>query len=302
MPKSGAHSNTVDYDNRYIQRVMKQDLLGREEELRLARAFREGGDEKALHALVMAYTRLVVAIAARFRHYGLPMADLIQEGNVGIMQAANRFDLTREVRFSTYAVWWIRASVQDYVLRNWSIVRTGTTAAHKSLFFKLRHLRARINDQQGHGDVMTDEGRQQIADTIGVNISDVAHMEGRLSGVDTSLDAPVGEEGDMCRVDLLADTRPNPEEHTMEARDSQKLRGWLGEALKKLTPREREIIVRRRLSDTATTLEHLGLDLGVSKERVRQLETRALHKMRMVITAHAKDDGSVNLLPLTATG
>lgn len=307
MSKSVAHSTTVDYDNRYIQRVMRQDLLGREEELRLARAFRESGDEKALHALVMAYTRLVVAIAARFRHYGLPMADLIQEGNVGIMQAANRFDLRREVRFSTYAVWWIRASVQDYVLRNWSIVRTGTTAAHKSLFFKLRHLRARINDQhgyqtQGYGDGMTDEGRQQIADTIGVNVSDVAHMEGRLSGVDTSLDAPVGEEGDLCRVDLLADTRPNPEEQTMETRDGQKLRGWLGEALKKLTPREREIIVRRRLSDTAATLEHLGLDLGVSKERVRQLETRALHKMRMVITAQAKDEGSVNLLPVTAAG
>lgn len=290
--------DTIDYDNRYIQRVMKQDLLGRDEELALARAWRDEGDEKALHALVMAYTRLVVAIAARFRHYGLPMADLIQEGNVGIMQAANRFDLKREVRFSTYAVWWIRASVQDYVLRNWSIVRTGTTSAHKSLFFKLRHLRARISDAEG--GTLTDEGRQQIADSIGVQITDVAYMEQRLAGADTSLDAPLGDDSDMSRVDLLADTRPNPEESSIMSHDGAKLHQWLGEALRKLTPREREIIMRRRLADEAATLEHLGDDLGVSKERIRQLETRALHKMRLVIAAQAKSDANMPL-PLAAS-
>ena len=300
MSKHGTEVTTVDHDNRYIQRVMRQDLLGRGQELQLARNWRDRRDEKSLHTLVMAYTRLVVAIAARFRHYGLPMADLIQEGNVGIMQAANRFDLNRDVRFSTYAVWWIRAAVQDHILRNWSIVRTGTTAAHKSLFFKLRHLRARINGAEG--EVMTDAARQQIADSIGVQVSDVAYMEGRLSGADTSLDAPVGEDGDVRRVDLLADTRANPEEISMANSDGRKLNYWLGAALRNLSPREREIILRRRLSDEAETLEHLGDDLGVSKERVRQLEIRALHKMRTLITGYAKQSGSVGIVPLTATG
>src|SRR5210317_455655 len=199
--------DAINYDNQFIRRVMREDLLERQEELELALAWRDDQDERALHRLVMAYSRLVVSVASKFRHYGLPVGDLIQEGNIGIMQAANRFDPDREVRFSTYSVWWIRASIQDYVLRNWSIVRTGTTSAHKSLFFKLRRLRARIGEADG--GALTTDGREQIAESIGVSVNDVQHMEMRMSGADASLNMMVGKNSDNSIQDFLVDDRPN---------------------------------------------------------------------------------------------
>jgi RNA polymerase sigma-32 factor len=226
----------------------------------------------------MAYSRLVVSVASKFRHYGLPIGDLIQEGNIGIMQAANRFDPDREVRFSTYSVWWIRASIQDYVLRNWSIVRTGTTSAHKSLFFKLRRLRARIGEADG--GALTSDGREQIAESIGVSVNDVQHMEMRMSGADASLNAMVGENSDNSIQDFLVDDRPNPEQSAMMATDAVTLSAWLKDALDDLSDRERLIIQRRRLEDEGSTLEQLGFDFGVSKERIRQLEARAFTKIR----------------------
>jgi RNA polymerase sigma-32 factor len=270
--------DAINYDNQFIRRVMREDLLERQEELELAIAWRDHQDERALHRLVMAYSRLVVSVASKFRHYGLPVGDLIQEGNIGIMQAANRFDPDREVRFSTYSVWWIRASIQDYVLRNWSIVRTGTTSAHKSLFFKLRRLRARIGEADG--GALTTDGREQIAQSIGVSVNDVQHMEMRMSGADASLNATVGENSDNSIQDFLVDDRPNPEQSAMMATDAVTLSSWLKDALDDLSDRERLIIQRRRLEEEGSTLEQLGFDFGVSKERIRQLEARAFNKIR----------------------
>ncbi len=264
---------------KYIRDSMNEPLLEKEHELDLARRWREKGDEKALHELVRSYTRLVIAGAAKFRNYGLPMGDLIQEGNIGLMQAANRFEADRDVRFSTYATWWIRSAIQDYVLRNWSIVRTGTTAAQKSLFFNLRRLRAkieRVNGTEGLGD----EGRAKIAKELQVNIKDVEEMEGRLSGNDNSLNATVSDEGEEEWQNFLKDDRPNPEEIVIGMRDAKTRSKWLEEALGDLSDREQKIIRERHLKYETVTLEDLGAQLGVSKERVRQLEARAMEKLK----------------------
>lgn len=263
----------------FIKASMREPLLSRDHEFDLARKWREDGDERSLHELVRAYTRLVVATAARFRNYGLPMGDLVQEGNVGLMQAASRFEPDREVRFSTYAAWWIRSAMQDYILRNWSIVRTGTTAAQKSLFFNLRRLRARIeNASQANG--LTKEGREWIATELQVDVTEVEAMEMRLAATDQSLNSPVADGSDEDWQDFLADQRPSPEEVVIGMRDSNTRSQWLAEALGELSPRERTIIQERRLREEGATLEELGRELGVSKERVRQLEHRAMLKLR----------------------
>jgi RNA polymerase sigma-32 factor len=267
----------------YIRTSMKAPLLEKDDELDLARRWREKGDEKALHRLVRSYARLVVAAAARFRNYGLPMGDLIQEGNIGLMQAANRFEADRDVRFSTYASWWIRSAMQDYILRNWSIVRTGTTAAQKSLFFNMRRLRARIERTNG-GSGLNDEGRAQIAKELNVPLKDVEEMEGRLSGSDNSLNAIVGEDGDEEWQSFLKDDRPNPEDIVMGMRDAKTRSKWLEEALGTLSDREQKIIRERHLRYETVTLEDLGRELGVSKERVRQLEARAMEKLKTSMT------------------
>ena len=266
----------------FIKASMAAPLLSRDREFELATAWRDQGDVAALHELVRAYTRLVIAAAARFRHYGLPIGDLVQEGTIGLMQATARFDPERDVRFSTYAAWWIRSAMQDYVLRNWSIVRTGTTAAQKFLFFNLRRLRARIEDSSG--DAFGDAGRRQIAAVLKVDLAEVEAMEQRLSAADQSLNAPLSEGGEENWQDFLADSRPSPEEAVMSVRDDRRRSAWLAEALDELSPRERRIIHERRLREDGTTLEELGRELGVSKERVRQLESRALLKLRASMT------------------
>lgn len=266
----------------YIKNSMKEPLLDREEEFRLARAWRNDQDERALHKLVRSYTRLVVATASRFRNYGLPMGDLVQEGNVGLMQAAARFDADRDVRFSTYASWWIRSAMQDYILRNWSIVRTGTTAAQKSLFFNLRRLRAKIeNASSTH---MTADNRAKIAKELGVEIHEVEAMEMRMASSDQSLHSPIAESSEDSWIDFLEDDRPSPEDVVVGMRDSQTRSAWLAEAIGELSDREQKIIRERRLTDEGATLEELGQQLGVSKERVRQLEHRALMKLKASIS------------------
>ena len=285
--------DTRNSDNRYIRQTMRQPLLERDYEAQLAQRWRNDDDQKAMHELVMAYARLVVAAASKYRHYGLPVGDLIQEGNVGLMQAAGRFEPERGVRFSTYAAWWIRASIQDHILRNWSIVRTGTTAAHKSLFFKLRRLRVRIGEIDG--GPLSEEGRQTIAETIGVSVSDVMVMEQRLSGADASLNATVAQDGESQMQDFLADQRPTPEQVVADSHDRQVMSDWLNQALSELPVRERVIILRRRLNEEGATLEELGKLLGVSKERVRQLEHRALKKMRVFL--EAQSDTPLDFLP-----
>jgi RNA polymerase sigma-32 factor len=268
----------------FIKASMKEPLLLRDHEFELARKWREESEVAALHELVRAYTRLVVATAARFRNYGLPMGDLVQEGNVGLMQAASRFEPDREVRFSTYAAWWIRSAMQDYILRNWSIVRTGTTAAQKSLFFNLRRLRARIEDVSGRP--LSHEGRAKIAEELNVEICDVEAMETRLGAIDQSLNAPISEGGEDDWQDFLSDSRPNPEDVVIGLRDGETRSRWLADGLRELSPRERTIIAQRRLREEGATLEELGRELGVSKERVRQLEHRALLKLRASMQRH----------------
>jgi RNA polymerase sigma-32 factor len=266
----------------FIRHSMRAPLLSREDEFAYAKAWREEQDEKALHKLIEAYNRLVVSTASRFRHYGLSMGDLIQEGVVGLLQAANRFDIERNVRFSTYASWWIRSSMQDFVLRNWSIVRTGTTAAQKSLFFNLRRLRAQIEDSSGQP--LNDDGRETLATTLGVSMRDVRMMEGRLFASDQSLNEMIGEDGQIDRQSLIPDHRPNPEAVTITHHDGDARKAWLKDALDTLTDREEIIIRERRLKDEGVTLEQLGVRFGVSKERVRQLEHRALKKLKVQLS------------------
>ena len=263
---------------KFVRNAMSTPLLTREREQMLARRWRDLGDEAALHELVGAYTRLVAGMASKFRNYGLPMADLMQEGVVGLMQAAGRFEPERDIRFSTYASWWIRSAMQDYILRNWSIVRTGTTSTQKSLFFNLRRLRARIEGRTGQP--LDDAGRELIATDLNVPKRAVESMEGRLVGSDRSLDAPVGEDGDENWLNFLADDRPTPEDNAMEHLDGDRRTRWIEDALDQLPKREARIIRARLLMDETLTLEELGQELGVSKERVRQLEARALSKLR----------------------
>ncbi|MFW6027767.1 MAG: RNA polymerase factor sigma-32 [bacterium] len=281
-------------NRRYIKRAMRVPLLDQQRELGLARAWKERKDESALHELTRAYMRLVISMAARFRNYGLPMGDLIQEGNIGLMQAAARFDPDRDVRFSTYANWWIRSSMQDYILRNWSIVRTGTTAAQKSLFFNLRRLRALIGDET---DIqLSPGGRRRIANQLGVPERDVESMEARLGAADRSLNAAFAEEGGGEWQDLLADERAVPEEEVMSARDNERRSHWINQALEHLNERELTIIRERKLQDESVTLESLGRRLGISKERVRQIEHQALKKLKKALLSQHRDPVEAGLL------
>ncbi len=281
-------ANTQKANMGYIRSSMNEPMLEREHEFELATRWKSMGDEKALHELIRSYTRLVIATAAKFKHYGLPMGDLSQEGNLGLMQAANKFEPDRDVRFSTYATWWVRASIQDYILRNWSIVRTGTTAAHKSLFFNLRRLRAKIEGAENENG-LTADGRMKIAAALGVRVKDVEDMEGRMNRGDQSLNALISDDGEEEIGSFLADTRPNPEDVVIGMKDSQTRSKWLNDALKKLSDREQHIIRERHMQYETVTLEELGKKLGVSKERVRQLESRALEKLRDNLSANKKD-------------
>ena len=282
-------------DRRFVRKAMKAPMLEAEHELNLARRWRDHEDERALHELTTAYMRLVISMASKFRHYGLPLADLVQEGNVGLMQAAARFEPAREVRFSTYAAWWIRSTIQDYVLRNWSIVRTGTTAAQKSLFFNLRRLRAKIDDT---GDaIMTAENKKWVSEHLGVPERDVETMASRLSASDRSLNAPLATDGDAQWQDLLPDESATPDEVVMEEHDNAKRRAWIAEALQVLNDRETLIITERRLSEDTVTLEVLGKRLGISKERVRQIEHQALNKLKKTLTKMVGDPNKAGLIP-----
>lgn len=275
--------------HRIMRAAMNAPFLEREEEKLLAQRWRQMRDEAALHKLAGAHMRLVISLAARFRHYGLPMADLIQEGHVGLLEAAARFEPERDVRFSTYATWWIRAAIQDHILRNWSIVRGGTSSSQKSLFFSLRRLRAKLS---GNGSgLSTADLHREIAQAVGVSVADVALMDSRLSGPDISLNAPVSEgEGDPAasRVEFLVDGNPLPDETVSALIDDERRQKSLTTALRALSERELRIIRARRLGEDAVTLEALGSALGISKERVRQIENRAIEKLRRALTEHGK--------------
>lgn len=276
---------------------MKAPYLTREQEHEFAVRWRDQRDEKALEQLSLSHTRLVISVASRFRNFGLPLGDLIQEGHVGLLEAAARFEPEREVRFSTYATWWIRASIQDYILRNWSIVRGGTSSTQKALFFNLRRLRAKLS---GSGQNLADhEVHRKIAEAIGVKIDDVATMNARLSGPDTSLNAPmIDTDGSSAdRQDFLVSDSPLPDEIVTESIDGERRRKWLRSALRVLNDRELKIVKERRLSDEGATLESLGQTLGISKERVRQIENRAMEKLKAALMANG---GASNMVSVHA--
>jgi RNA polymerase sigma-32 factor len=274
------------------RQAMKAELLDADTELRLAYAWRDQRDEQALHRLITAYMRLAISMAARFRRYGAPMNDLIQEASLGLMKAADKFDPDRGVRFSTYAVWWIKAGIQDYVMRNWSMVRTGSTSSQKALFFNLRRVQAKLEREAAQRGETLDQHqlRHMVAAEVGVPVADVEMMEGRLSGSDFSLNATQSsdEEGREW-IDVLEDDGVQAAEAVEGAHDAQRLRGWMEHALQGLNPRERYIVAERKLRDEGRTLESLGEELGLSKERVRQLEAAAFAKMRRSLEAQSRE-------------
>ncbi len=274
------------------RRAMKAELLDAETELRLAYAWRDHRDEQSLHRLINAYMRLAISMAAKFKRYGAPMNDLIQEAGLGLMKAADKFDPDRGVRFSTYAVWWIKASIQDYVMRNWSMVRTGSTSNQKSLFFNLRRVQAQLEREASQRGEQLDRHQlhQLIATEVGVPVHDVEMMDGRLSGSDYSLNATQSTEDEGREwIDTLEDEGDHAKEMYEAEHDTDRLRSWLLDALNGLTEREQLIIRERKMRENPRTLESLGVELGLSKERVRQVEAAAFAKMRKFLETNVKE-------------
>ena len=264
-------------------------MLSPEREQDLARAWRDHGDEAALRDLVGSHLRLVIKIARGFAGYGLPILDLIAEGNVGLMQAAQKFDPYRGFRFATYAMWWIRAAIQEHILHSTSLVKMGTTAAQKKLFFNLRRMKGQL-ERREQGD-LSPEWAETIAAELGVPEEDVVEMNRRMSGGDRSLNMTITDDGETEWVDRLVDERPNQEFLLAEADEMAQRRKLLGEALTRLNEREREIVIERRLRDEPLTLEDLSRRFHVSRERIRQLEVRAVDKLRKAMLNAAKTLG-----------
>ena len=272
------------------RKAVKAELLDAETELQLAYAWRDSRDEAALHRLITAYMRLAISMAAKFKRYGAPMSDLVQEAGLGLMKAADKFDPDRGVRFSTYAVWWIKASVQDYVMRNWSMVRTGSTSSQKSLFFNMRRVQAQLEREAQQTGEKLDKHQlnQLIATEVGVPLNDVEMMDGRLSGSDFSLNATqASDEEGREWIETLEDENARADLAVEEDYDQQRLSDWLGVAMNALNDREQFIVRERKLIDSPRTLESLGAELGLSKERVRQLEAAAFGKMRKFLEKNA---------------
>ncbi len=263
---------------RYLQQIRKFPMLAPEEEQKLARNWVDDGDVDSAHKLVTSHLRLVAKIAMGYRGYGLPLGELISEGNVGMMQAVVRFDPDRGFRLATYAMWWIRAAIQEYILHSWSLVKMGTTAAQKKLFFNLRKLKGQMQAIE-EGD-LAPEHVTGIASRLKVTENDVVQMNRRISGPDSSLNAPLREEGDGEWQDWLIDQGESQEVRLAESEELDKRRQLLVGALRSLSDRERHIIFERRLRENPTTLERLSERYGISRERVRQIEVRAFEKLQ----------------------
>mgnify|MGYP003309085073 FL=1 len=281
--------------------AVKAELLDAETELQLAYAWRDSRDEAALHRLITAYMRLAISMAAKFKRYGAPMNDLVQEAGLGLMKAADKFDPDRGVRFSTYAVWWIKASVQDYVMRNWSMVRTGSTSSQKSLFFNMRRVQAQLEReaQQTGENLDKHQLNQLIATEVGVPLNDVEMMDGRLSGSDFSLNATqASDEEGREWIETLEDENARADLTVEEEHDQQRLADWIGVAMDALNEREQFIVRERKLIESPRTLESLGAELGLSKERVRQLEAAAFAYCAgvvMLVFAHFSPSSNARL-------
>jgi len=272
--------------SRYLTEIRKFPMLSKDEEFMLAKAWREHEDSEAAHKLVTSHLRLVAKIAMGYRGYGLPIGEVISEGNVGLMQAVKKFEPDRGFRLATYAMWWIRASIQEYILRSWSLVKMGTTAAQKKLFFNLRKAKSQISAIED-GDLHPDQVAV-IATKLGVTNDDVISMNRRLAGPDSSLHAPLRSDSESEWQDWLADdTQVSAETHVADTEEYSQRMGLLGDAMQGLTDRERHILTERRLKDEPTTLEDLAGQYGVSRERVRQIEVRAFEKLQKAMKTAA---------------
>jgi RNA polymerase sigma-32 factor len=273
--------------SRYLQEIRKFPMLAPEEEYMLAKRWQEHEDPEAAHRLVTSHLRLVAKIAMGYRGYGLPLSELISEGNVGMMQAVKRFDPDRGFRLATYAMWWIRASIQEYILHSWSLVKMGTTAAQKKLFFNLRKLKGQLQAFE-EGD-LSPENVEKIAKDLGVPEADVVSMNRRLAAPDHSLNAPLRAESEGEWQDWLVDETPTQEARLGERQELGLRRDLLVNAMKILNERERNILAERRLKEEPTTLEDLSQKYGISRERVRQIEVRAFEKLQKAIKAAAAE-------------
>jgi RNA polymerase sigma-32 factor len=270
----------------YMAAIKKFPVLEAGEEYMLAKRFAEHEDSQAAHKLVTSHLRLVAKIAMGYRFYGLPVSDLISEGNVGLMRAVKKFEPDRGFRLATYAMWWIKAAINEYVLNSWSLVKVGTVAAQKKLFFNLRKLKAKLGLYE-EGDI-PHEAAETIAKRLDVTTDEVIQMNRRLSRSDSSLNQMVAEDGDIERQDLLVDNTPD-QETVLGERETRVLGNkLLKEALQDLTPRERRIIEERRLTDDPRTLEEIGAEYGISRERVRQIENRAFAKLQKAVVQAAR--------------
>jgi RNA polymerase sigma-32 factor len=279
--------------SRYLTEIRKFPMLAKDEEFMLAKRWREHEDPAAAHRLVTSHLRLVAKIAMGYRGYGLPIGEVISEGNVGLMQAVKKFEPDKGFRLATYAMWWIRASIQEYILRSWSLVKMGTTAAQKKLFFNLRKAKSEISALE-EGDMRPDQV-SQIATKLGVLDSEVISMNRRLSGPDASLNAPLRADSENEWQDWLEDKEQVSQETRLAEDEEKSLRmGLLQVAMTELTDRERHILTERRLKDDPTTLETLAAEYGVSRERVRQIEVRAFEKLQRAMRAAAVEQNLVN--------
>jgi RNA polymerase sigma-32 factor len=279
--------------SRYLSEIRKFPMLTKDEEFMLAKRWAEHEDPEAAHRLVTSHLRLVAKIAMGYRGYGLPIGEVISEGNVGLMQAVKKFDPDKGFRLATYAMWWIRAQIQEYILRSWSLVKMGTTAAQKKLFFNLRKAKSQISAMQ-EGDLRPEQVTY-IADRLGVTDQDVISMNRRLSGPDASLNAPLRSDSESEWQDWLQDDQQVSQETAVAESEERTIRmGLLEEAMQELTDRERHILTERRLKDEPTTLEDLAKEYGVSRERVRQIEVRAFEKLQKAMRAAAAERNLVD--------
>ena len=273
--------------SRYLTEIRKFPMLEKEQEFMLAKRWQQHEDTDAAEQMVTSHLRLVAKIAMGYRGYGLPMAEVISEGNVGLMQAVKKFDPDKGFRLATYAMWWIRAAIQEYILRSWSLVKLGTTAAQKKLFFNLRRIKGEINALES-GDLNPDQVKE-IAERLNVSEKDVLSMNGRMSGSDASLNAPMGQEGDMEWQDWLTDDDPGQAESYANRQEFDSRMTLLQEAMADLSEREQHILQERRLTDEPKTLEELSEVYNVSRERIRQIEVRAFEKIQKAMKRMAKE-------------
>ncbi|MEX0693163.1 MAG: RNA polymerase sigma factor RpoH [Rhodospirillales bacterium] len=275
--------------SRYLREIWQFPILEKDQEYMLAYRLRDEGDVSAAHSLVTSHLRLVAKIAMGYRGYGLPVSDLISEGNIGLMKAVKKFDPDRGFRLSTYAIWWIKASITEYVLKSWSMVKMGTVASQKKLFFSLRRIKSQLKIHD-NGE-LSDEQAGRISEAVGVTEAEVQHMNRRLYSRDLSLNAPMSntDEGAAEFQDSLVDNRPSPESLVGEREELSFRSAMLERALSELPERERHILIERRLKDDPVTLEELGAEYGISRERIRQLEVRAFDKLQKLIHAEAAE-------------